>query len=73
MFEVEGVGVSDVLMKVPGMGYVTASPGWTRESQPKGWDEPGTGGDDEKKVEEGALEMVKGEPPITKDAPAVGF
>jgi hypothetical protein len=51
---VHGPGVTGVLMKIPGMGAITASPGWTREEQPKGWDslreldtqKPGNGADD---------------------------
>ncbi|KAI8475914.1 MAG: hypothetical protein J3K34DRAFT_517076 [Monoraphidium minutum] len=36
---VRGPGISGLLMAVPGMGYVTATPGWSREAQPKGWDD----------------------------------
>lgn len=25
-------------MRIPGMQYLTASVGWSRETQPKGWD-----------------------------------
>jgi hypothetical protein len=34
---IHGPGISGVLLKVPGMGLLTASPGWTRDNQPKGW------------------------------------
>lgn len=34
-----GPGVSGVLMRVPGVPYLAASPHWSRETQPKGWDE----------------------------------
>ncbi|KIZ01086.1 hypothetical protein MNEG_6873 [Monoraphidium neglectum] len=37
---IHGPGISGVLMRVPGMSHVTASQGWTRETQSKGWDDP---------------------------------
>jgi hypothetical protein len=41
---IRGPGISGVLMRVPGMGLLTASPGWSRETQPRGWDEVPAGG-----------------------------
>lgn len=41
---VEGPGISGVLMRVPGMSVLAASPKWTREGQPRGWDQAGKEG-----------------------------
>lgn len=46
----EGLGVSDILMRIPGMSIITASPDWSRQTQPKGWSEAPGGGADAKQA-----------------------